>query len=214
VRALLSLESIHWAFSALFEYGLFSPSNRFFGSSAPVYYSSAGCFVPRIALSVFGTVSITFECGLSVPRTVSLGLQHHLYYFRVRAACPSNSFSRSSAPPKSFECRLLVPRSDLSIFSALFEYGLFSPSNRSFGPSAPYSSVDCLVPRIASSGIRCLHIIRVRALLSLESLHRASSALVLFKCGLLSPSNCSFGLSVPSYYSSAGVIVPRIAPSG
>jgi hypothetical protein len=37
---------------------------------------------------------------------------------------------------------------------------------------------------------------------------------MLFECGLSCPSNRSFGLAVPWYYSSAGVIVPRIAPSG
>jgi hypothetical protein len=70
--------------------------------------------------------------------------------------------------------------------------------------------------------------------LSLKLLLHAFSALVLFECGravprivpsglqrlgiirvwACCPSNCSFGPSAPWYYSSAGVLVPRIAPSG
>jgi hypothetical protein len=85
-------------------------------------------------------------------------------------------------------------------------FGLATPSH--------YSSTGYLVPRISSLGLQRLHIIRVRALLSLESLLRANSALVLFECGRSCPSNRSFRPSAPSYYLSAGVIVPRIAPSG
>jgi hypothetical protein len=72
----------------------------------------------------------------------------------------------------------------------IFECGLFCPSK-------------CTV-----------HNLRVRALLSLESLLRASSALVLFECGRSCPSNRSFRPAAPWYYSSAGALVPRIAPSG
>jgi hypothetical protein len=55
---------------------------------------------------------------------------------------------------------------------------------------------------------------RMRALLSLESIIQASSALALFECGRSCPSNHSFRPAAPWYYSSAGVLVPRIAPSG
>jgi hypothetical protein len=50
--------------------------------------------------------------------------------------------------------------------------------------------------------------------LSLESLLRASSAFVLFECGLSRPSNRSFGPAAPPNYSSVGSFVPRIALSG
>jgi hypothetical protein len=95
----------------------------------------------------------------------------------------------------------------------LFECRLSCPSNRSFGPAAPwyYSSAGSLVPRITPSGQQRLGIIRVRALLSLESLLWASRALVLFECGLLCPSSRSFRPAAPWYYSSAGYLVPRSA---
>jgi hypothetical protein len=97
----------------------------------------------------------------------------------------------------------------------LSECGRSCPSNRSFGPAAPwyYSSAGVTVPRIAPLGQQCLGIIRVWTLVSLESLLRASSALVLFECGHYCPSNRSFGPAMPWYYSSAGVIVPRSALS-
>jgi hypothetical protein len=46
--------------------------------------------------------------------------------------------------------------------------------------------------------------------LSLESLIQASSALALFECERSCPSNHSFRPAAPWYYSSAGVLVPRI----
>jgi hypothetical protein len=55
---------------------------------------------------------------------------------------------------------------------------------------------------------------RVWALLSLESIIQASSALALFECGHSSPSNRSFRPASPWHYSSAGILVPRIAQSG
>jgi hypothetical protein len=77
-----------------------------------------------------------------------------------------------------------------------------------------YLSVGVVVPRITSSGQQRLGIIRVRALLFLESLLRASSALVLFECGLSCPSKrTAYILRVQvilslevhcSYYSNAG----------
>jgi hypothetical protein len=105
-----------------------------------------------------------------------------------------------------------------SFFRAFSAFILFEccPTNRSFGPAAPwyYLSAGSLVPRIALSGLHRLYIIRVRALLSIESLFWACSALVLFKCRLSCPSNRSFRLSSPLYYSSAGSLVPRIALAG
>jgi hypothetical protein len=128
----------------------------------------------------------------------------------------------------------------------LFKCGRYCPLNRSFRPAAPwyYSSAGALVPQIALSGQQRLHIIRVRAsvprivffvlatpshysnagsgpsncffrassalvlfecgLRFLESLLRASSALVLFKCGRSCPSNRSFGPAAPLRYSTAG----------
>jgi hypothetical protein len=77
-----------------------------------------------------------------------------------------------------------------------------------------YSSADVIVPRIASSGQQRLGIIQVRALLSLESLLRANSTLVLFECRRYCPSNRFIGPATPWYYSSAGALVPRIASSG
>jgi hypothetical protein len=71
-----------------------------------------------------------------------------------------------------------------------------------------------VVPRNILLDLQRLGIIRVWVFLSLESLLRASSALVLFECGPSCPSNRSFGLAALWYYSSAGVLVPRIAPSG
>jgi hypothetical protein len=149
-------------------------------------------------------------------------------YFQVRAILSLEAhYSYSSSAD------YLVPQSPLFI---LFECGRYCLSNRSFGPAAPWycSSAGALVPRIAPSGRQCLGIIRVRTLLSLEPLLRASSALVLFECGRSCPSNCFiwafsafaiirvrasvpriilFGLAAPSYYSSAGS-VPRIVFSG
>jgi hypothetical protein len=63
--------------------------------------------------------------------------------------------------------------------------GALVPRIASFGPSAPwfYSSAGVIVPRIASLGQQQFGFIRVRALLSLESLLQASGALVLFECG-------------------------------
>jgi hypothetical protein len=87
----------------------------------------------------------------------------------------------------SWNVGYLVPRSALLIF---FKYGLSCPSK-------------CTA-----------HILRVRAFLSLELLVWASTTLVLFDCERSCPSNRSFGLATPWYYSSAGVFVPRIAPSG
>jgi hypothetical protein len=83
----------------------------------------------------------------------------------------------------------------------LFECRCYFPSNRSFGPAAPwyYSSAGVIVPRVAPSGQQRLGIIRVRAFLSLESLLRASSALVLFEFGHYCPSNRSFGPAASWY---------------
>jgi hypothetical protein len=77
----------------------------------------------------------------------------------------------------------------------LFECVLSCPSNRSFG-------------------LHRLYIIRVRALLFLESLFRAFIAFILFECGILCPSNHSFRPSAPLYYSSADSLAPRTALSG
>jgi hypothetical protein len=69
-----------------------------------------------------------------------------------------------------------------------------------------YSSADVIVPRIASSGQQRLGIIQVRALLSLESLLRANSTLVLFECRRYCPSNRFIGPATPWYYSSRALL--------
>jgi hypothetical protein len=120
-----------------------------------------------------------------------------LVLFECGRSCPSNCFIRASSALVLFEC------------------GRSCPSNRFFGPAAPwyYSSAGVLVPRIASSGLQRLRIIRVRALVPRiiffglatpshylsagfgpsNHLHRASSASELFECGLWSLESFSLG---------------------
>jgi hypothetical protein len=117
----------------------------------------------------------------------------------------------------------------------LFECGRYCHSNCSFGPAVPwyYSSADALVPQIASSGLQRLHIIRVRTLCpsnrfirpsappfyssanawSLESLHQAFSASILFECGRSVPRIASLGLQ-RLYIIRVRASVPRIALFG
>jgi hypothetical protein len=114
----------------------------------------------------------------------------------------------------------LVRASSALVF---FECGHYCPSNCFFRPAAPWYSLSAgvIVPRIASSGQQRFGIIRLRALLSLKSLLRASSAFVLFECGLFCPSKrivhilqvrAILSLKAHcSYSSSAGYLVPRSA---
>jgi hypothetical protein len=153
--------------------------------------------VPQIVSFGPATPWYYSSAGVIVPRITPLG-QQRLGIIRVRAFLSLESFLRASNALVLFEC------------------GRSYPSNRSFGPAVPwyYSSVGVIVPRIAPSGQQRLGIIRVWALLSLESLLWANSTLVLFERGRYCPSNRSFGPLEPWYYLSAGVTVPRIAPSG
>jgi hypothetical protein len=107
-----------------------------------------------------------------------------------------------------FECRLWSLESFFWVFNTyiLFECGRYCPSNRSFGPAAPWysSSAGYLVPRstlliffeckLSYSSKRTAYIIRVRTILSLESLFQVFRAFVLLECGRSVPRIFSSGL--------------------
>jgi hypothetical protein len=161
---------------------------------------------------------VLFECGHSCPLNCSFGSSAPVYYSSVGYLVPRISLSVQQHLGIIRVWAFLSLESLFQVFSTciLFECGISCPSNLSFGLASPwyYLSVGVLVPRIAPSGQQRLGIIRVPALLSLESLFRVFSTCILFECGLSCPSNLSFGPVAPWYYSSVGVIVPRIAPSG
>jgi hypothetical protein len=121
------------------------------------------------------SASILFECGRSVPRIASSGLQR-LHIIQVQTLYHSNRFIRPSVP--SYYSSVDAPSLESlhQAFSAfiLFECGRF-------------------VPRIASSGLQRLHIIRVR---------------------ILWPSNRFIRSLVSPYYSSMGCLVLRISILG
>jgi hypothetical protein len=75
-------------------------------------------------------------------------------------------------------------------------------------------STGVLVPQIDHSGQQRCGIIRVRAFLSLKSSSSGQQCLCIIRVRALVPRIVLFGLATPSYYSSAGVIVPRIASLG
>jgi hypothetical protein len=87
---------------------------------------------------------------------------------------------------------------------------------RRWGVTASFASLVWAILSLESllRASSALDIIQVRALLSRESLLRANSALVLFECGCSSPSNRFIRPSVPSSYWSVGALVPRISLSG
>jgi hypothetical protein len=221
------------------------------------YYLSAGVVVPRIAplgqqrlgiirvraflslksLLWASSALVLFECGRSCP------LKRTTHILRVRAilsleAHYSYSSSAGYLVPRSallifFGCGLSCPSKLTAyiirvqaILSLELLFWVFStciiirvrtlcPSNRFIMPSSPpyYSSADAV---------------------SLESLHQAFSASILFECGrsvpqialsglqrlhiirvrTLCPSNRFIRLSAPPYYSSMGCLVLRISILG
>jgi hypothetical protein len=109
------------------------------------YYSTADAMSLESLHQAF-SVSILFECGCSVPRIASSRLQR-LHIIRVWILYHSNRFIRPSLPLYYSSVDALSLKSLHQAFNAfiLFECGRF-------------------VPRIASSGLQRLHIIRVRTL--------------------------------------------------
>jgi hypothetical protein len=175
--------------------------------SAPPYYSSADTLSLESLHQAFNA-SILFECGRSAPRIASSGFQR-LHIIRVWTLCPSNRFMRPSAPSYYSSADAL----SLELLHQAFSASILFECRRS-------------VPQIASSGLQRLHIIQVRTLcplnrfirpsapsyyssadaLSLESLHQAFSASILFEYGLLSPSNLYFELSMISSHLSRNMV--------
>jgi hypothetical protein len=77
--------------------------------------------------------------------------------------------------------------------------------------SAPLILLIFLGCGLSCPSKRTAYIIRVRAILSLELLFRVFSTCIIIRVRTLYPSNRFIRPSTPPYYSSAGIIVPRIA---
>jgi hypothetical protein len=192
-----------------FECGLFCPSK------CTVHIILSAGFGPSNHFFSASSAAILFECGFRSLESFLFGQQRR-HIIRVRALVPRIVFFWPAASPYYSSADFGPSNHFFSASSAaiLFECGLRSLELFSSGqPRRHIIRVRASVPRIALSGQQCLCVIQVRAFLSLESLLRASSASALFECGRSCPSNRSFVLAAPLCYSSAGVVVPRIALS-
>jgi hypothetical protein len=159
---------------------------------------------------VFSTC-IFFEYEPSCPSNRSFGSSELAYYLSAGYLVPQITLSGLQPLYIILVRAILSLESLFRVFSSciLFECGLSCPLNRSFRSSAPvyYSSAGYLAPQNALSGLQHLYIIRVRAILSLESLFWVFSTYILFECGLSCPSNRSLGLQHHLTFE-CGLLVP------
>jgi hypothetical protein len=147
----------------------------FFGPAAPLNYSRAG-FGPSNHLLRANSASALFECGFRSLELFSSGRQRR-GIIRVWALLSLESSSSGQQCLCIIRVRVSVPQIIL------------------FGPAAPwyYSSVGSLVPRIAFFGPAAPLCYSSAGFGPSNHFLRASSASILFECGLRSLESFSLG---------------------
>jgi hypothetical protein len=175
---------------------------KMFDSIAMIFDSVIMTFEPSI--KIFDSVVMTFEFTAMTFETVvkkfNLGV---VKKFDLCVMKKFNSFIVKKfdlCVIKKFDHNDIIQRA--KYFSIKSQFLFYFRCNRYSGAIGG--------DNISKSTTLFAYYFRVRALLSLESIIQASSALALFECGRSCPSNRSFRPAAPWYYLSAGVPVPRI----